>query len=151
MRAADLRSNAALAEVWPGAVGDLNNPPLVRTGQTLTVGAVRAKSEPERVLTRAVMNIRLDLGTARLAIGLSSVKAVGQHIAFFTPEDDDGWELGTSGQRVGVLADEGVVNGGPHLGTSIGDETGERKNLAHGNTRLRIRRQSRRGPRNRHG
>ena len=151
MRAADLRSDASLTEVRPRTVGDLHGPTLVRTGQTLAMGAVGTEGEPERVFARAVMNIRLDLGTTRLAVGLNAVKAIGQQINVFAPEDDDGQKPGTGKQRVGVVADEDVVDGRPHLGTGIGDETIERENLAHGNTRLRIGRQSRRGIRNRHG
>ena len=97
MRAADLRSDACLTEVWPHTVGRLDGPTLVRTVETLTVRPVCAESEPEGVVACSVMNIRVDLGTTHLAISPSPVEAVRQPIAAFAAEDDDGRELRTRG------------------------------------------------------
>ena len=144
LSAPDLSSDADLAEFRPGAVGELDGTALVGAPQTMAVSAVGAEGEPERVLTSAVIHIGRDLGTTSLAVGEDAVEAVGEQLRAVGAENDDRRKLGAVGQRLGVLDDDVVVNGRADLSSGIGDETVQRKDLTHRDTRRGIGRPARR-------
>ena len=145
-----LSGDAALAEVRPGAVGELDGTALVGAVQTLTVSAVGAEGEPERVLTSAVIHIGRDLGTTSLPVGENAVKTVGEHFRAVGAENNDRRELSAVGQRLHVLVDDVVVNGRADLSSRIGYETVQREDLTDRAADRRIRRQPRRRTRSRY-
>ena len=153
LRTSHLSSDVDLAEVRPSAIGKLDGPALVGASQALTMRTVCAEGKPERILAGAVMDTRVDLGNDLPC----DRRAPGGNRRREHQRRRRGRQrragLSAGGQRVGVLADDGVIYiySGPHLGAGMGDETVERKNLPDGNTGLGIRRQPRRRTRNRRG
>ena len=148
--APDMSGDAALAQVRPSTIRELNGVPLVRTGETLTVSAVGAEGEPERVLTSAVIHIGRDLGTTSLPVGENALKTVGEHFRAVGAENNDRRELSAVGQRLHVLVDDVVVNGRADLSSRIGYETVQREDLTDRAADRRIRRQPRRRTRSRY-
>ena len=93
----NLSGDADLAEVRPGAVRELDGTALVGAAQTLTVSAVGAEGEPERVLTSAVIHIGRDLGTPSLPVGENAVVTVGEHFRAVGTENNHRRELSAVG------------------------------------------------------
>ena len=141
--------DANLAEVRPGTVGELDGTALVGTGETLTVSAVGAEGEPERVLTTAVIHIGRDLGTPSLPVGEDAVETVGEHFRAVGTENNHRRELSAVRQRLHVLVDDVVVNGRADLSSRIGYETVQREDLTDRAADRRIGRQPRRRSRSR--
>ena len=141
--------DANLAEVRPGTVGELDGTALVGTGETLTVSAVGAEGEPERVLTSAVIHIGRDLETPSLPVGEDAVVTVGEHFRAVGTENNHRRELSAGGQRLHVLVDDVVVNGRADLSSGIGYETVQREDLTDRAADRRIGRQPRRRSRSR--
>ena len=140
----DLSGDADLAEVRPRAVGELNGTALVATAQTLTVSAIGAEGEPERVLTSAVIHISPGLGTPSLPIGGDAVVTVGEQVHAVDPENDERWKLSAVEQRLHVLVDDRVVDVRADLSARIGDERVKRDNLTKRSADRGITRQPRR-------
>ena len=144
-----LSGDAALAEVRPGAVGELDGTALVGAVQTLTVSAVGAEGEPECVVPSAVIHIGRDLGTTRLPVGENAVVTVGEYFRAGGTENNHRRELSAGGQRLHVLVDDVVVNGRADLSSGIGYETVQREDLTDRAAVRRIGRQPRRRSRSR--
>ena len=100
-----------------------------------TVGAQRV---PQGVVPAAVIHVSLDLGPTALAVRKDTVKTVSEEIGAVDAEYDNRWELRTVRQRLGVLANDLLVDLRADLRTAIGDETVKSQNLTHRDTRRRI-------------
>ena len=130
--------DADLAEIRPSAVRKLDGSALVRTTQAMAVSAVGAKREPKRVITSAVIDIGRDLRTTNLAISKDAVETVGEEIGAVGAKGDDRRELSAVSQSLNVVEHDLVVDGRTNLSAGISDETVQRENFTHGNTRRRI-------------
>ena len=144
LSASNLKGDATLAEIGPSAVRELDGTALVGTAQTLTVSAVGAEGEPERVLTSAVINIGPGLRTPSLPIGGNAVVTVGEQVHAVDLENDERRKLSAVEQRLHVLVDDRVVDVRADLSARIGDERVKRDNLTKRSADRGITRQPRR-------
>ena len=85
--------------------------PLVVTTETMPVRTVGAKSEPQRVLTGTVINVRLNLRATRLAIGKHAMETIREQVGAVGAKHHNRWKLRTVGDGGNVLGDDVVVDG----------------------------------------
>ena len=85
--------------------------PLVVAAETMPVRTVGAKGEPQRVLAGAVINVRLNLGATRLAIGKHPMETIREQVGAVGAKHHNRWKLRTVGDGGNVLGDDVVVDG----------------------------------------
>ena len=111
---------------------------LVGPTETLTVSAVGAQGEPQRVVPIAVIDIGLDLRAAGLAVGDDAMESIGEHVDAVGAKDDDGGKPGPVRKSIAILDDDVLINSRPDLGARVKDEAVEENDLTDRNTRRRV-------------
>lgn len=128
----------------PQTIDDLERAALVARMRTGAVGPGGAESEPQRVVERAVTNVRLDRGALGAARGVNAMKPVREDVATVDPEDDDPRKAIAADQSPDVELDDPGLDRRAHLRARIENQARKRDRLTRGHGWKRLGRKSRR-------